>query len=301
MPVNLINNSFTAQQPLSSFWTHKAIASEAMVLTNTIDNESVQLENVRHHINAAIAHLANLLNLASSPWYGVWFEFTAESVLHPSGLEYTDLTGNGITSADIASRLHSVKRVNIIPESDADADAFTGNCQRLDIAQLTQLLTSQNSQYRHTIAWAHHGDQILLFTGKGIETPLHPERSSYKAFTTDGTHYVGWGHRKPILDAMVPVSVEQTMPYTDEYRGIIVQNYFGYIDLPDEYASLLIKMVQKNILEQLREQIPQQLEGEIVQGLQSISQNITNELQLEAAEREKRRYGAQQRSPGAMA
>lgn len=301
MPVNILNNSFVSQTPLSSFWTHKSIASEVMVLTNTIDNEKVQLENIRHHINSAIAYLANLLNLATSPWYGVWFEFTAESSLHPSGLEYCDLAGDGIITANIGNKLHAVKRVNIQPEADAASDAFVGNCARMDIAQLTQLITSQNLQYRHTIAWAHNGNEILLFTGKGIETPLHPERSTYAAFTTDKTHYVGWGYRKPLLDNMVPESIDEGVPFNDEYRGLLSQNYYGYIDLPDEYVSLLIKMVQKNVLEQLREQIPAQLEGEINQGLATITQNITNELQLEAAEREKQRYGNQQRPPGAMA
>lgn len=300
MSVHLLNNSFVNLQPLSSFWTHKAIVSEAMVLTNTIDNESIQVENVRYHLNAALSHLTNLLNLATTPWYGVWFQFTPEGTLHPSGLEYSVLTDTFL-GYNVAPLLHSIRRVNVQPESGAESNAWVGNCTKLDMAQLAQLATTQNQQWRHSIAWAHHGNEIIIFTGKGIVTTLHSERINNAGYTLLNTHFVGWGYRKPILDNLVPESVANGVWFNDEYRGTITQNYYDYIDLPDEYANLLIKIIQKNILEQLREQIPAQLEGEINQGLATITQNISAELQFEAAEREKRKYGAQQRGPGGVA
>ena len=71
MPVLSINNG-VAIQPLSRGWTHQQIVSEAMVLTNTIDNENIQLDNIRNHVNSGISYLAGLLNLAASPKYGFY-------------------------------------------------------------------------------------------------------------------------------------------------------------------------------------------------------------------------------------
>lgn len=299
--VDLLNNSFVNLQTLSSFWTHENIASEAMVLTNTIDNEAIQLDNIRHHVNANIAHLANLLNLAMSPWYGVWFEFSLENGLHRSGLEWCDLSGsNGLFGYNVYPLMHSIRRINVIAEQGAPADAWVGNCTKLDIAQLTELMSLKNIQYRQSICWTHNGSELLIFTGGQVLTPNHPERSTFKAMTLTDTHFVGWGYRKPRLDALVPESVVTGQTWTDPARGVLTQNYKSYIDLPDEHSLLLIKMTQKSILEQLREQIPQQLEAEVNAGLAMIGQNLQMDIDLEKKEREKRKYGDQQRSPGAM-
>jgi hypothetical protein len=272
-----------------------------MVLTNTIDNESIQLDNIRHHVNANIAHLANLLNLAMSPWYGVWFQFSIENQLHASGLEYCDLTGSsGLLGYNVYPLLHSIRRVNAIAENGAPTDAWVGNCTKLDISQLTELMSLKNIQYRQSICWTHNGSELLIFTGGQVETPNHSERAPYKAMTLTDTHFVAWGYRKPILDALVPEVITNGNIYNDPHRGLLTQNYKSYIDLPDEHALLLIKMTQKSILEQLREQVPQQLEAEVNQGLSMITQNLQLDLDLEKSEREKRKYGNQQRSPGAM-
>lgn len=300
MPVHLINNSFNGLSPLSSFWTHQTIASEAMVLTNTIDNENIQLDNIRHHINSNISYLTSLLNLATSPWYGIFFQCTLESTLHPSGLEFIALASGNLLSLDIASRLHSIKRLNVVPERNAPNDAFVGNCIKQDISQLTELMSQKNTQWRQSIAWSHHGNEILVFTGSGVVTSLFPARNTNRALTLEDTHFVAWGFRNPILDNLVPEGIPNFGSYNDPAKGLLIQNYYSYVDLPDQYAMLLIKMTQKNILEQLREQVPQALEAEINQGLAQITQNIVTDLQFEASEREKKRYGAQQRPPGAM-
>jgi hypothetical protein len=82
--------------PLSRSWTHEEMASEAMVLTNTIDNEKLQLANIRNHINIAITHIADLLNLSSYPAYNIFMKGTIEKEstlpkMHYTGLFYIDL------------------------------------------------------------------------------------------------------------------------------------------------------------------------------------------------------------------
>ena len=77
--------------PLSKGWTHEAVVSEALVLTNQLDNERVQLYNVRVHMNTAISNISDMLNLANMPWYNIWLQGDFENNLHATGLHYIDL------------------------------------------------------------------------------------------------------------------------------------------------------------------------------------------------------------------
>jgi len=67
MPIN----NMSLVTPLSMQWTYEQVVSEAMVLTNTMENVDIQLDNVRNHLNARLSYIANLLNSAERPWYGV--------------------------------------------------------------------------------------------------------------------------------------------------------------------------------------------------------------------------------------
>lgn len=417
-------------RPLSKYWTHEQIASEAMVLTNTIDNENIQLDNVRNHINAGISYLAGLLNLAASPWYGVYATFCFEPVLHNSGLEYLDLTDSVNNRAnDISNMLFSIDRINMKPFNNpnplAPSSTWNGNVIKEDIAQLTQLNTQQNIQWRHSVAWAHHGQDLLFYIGNNIQTANRPVpvQTDYTLFCNTGlgggqmfanfmftddwanptlyttavngnsvtltyigtlnpggfehgtglrtgiqmaidlgalidntgedkiyfngvfptlapaditfsgtlntltltfntsladgnytflatnklqewrygvrfsivtsvasyNNFVLWAYRLPLLDNLIA----PTSPATNN-------NYRAMVDLPDRYVDLLIKIVMQKILAQIREQIPMQLEQEINQGVATITGMLNQELQFEAAEREKRKYGAQQKAPGAV-
>lgn len=277
----------SAVTSLSSVWTHEAVASEAMVLTNTIDNENIQLFNIRNHINSNIAYLSNLLNLASSPWYGIWLEATLEDVLHPSGLEYVDLSiPVPIVGFVPASGIYEIKRLNFTAQSPPSNLDWVGNTTKLDIAQLTQLQSNQNIQWKFSIAWTHFGNELLLFVGNNIRTLNRTPLNT--AFDIRNQKLVIWAYRKPVFDNLLAV----TDP-NNNYSSITGNN--ALVDLPDEYIDLLIKMTQKKILEQIREQIPAQLEQEINVGIQSISQNLANEIQFEAQERMKSKYGPQHR------
>lgn len=275
--------------PLSNYWTHQAIASEAMVLTNTIDNENIQLDNIRNHIKANISHLAKLLNLASSPWYGIWMSGTLENTLHNTGLEWINLSigippVNGFVPA---TQVMDIKRINVGMSQGIPANTnWIGNCTKLDVSQLTQLQSYQNLQWRHSIAWAHHGSDLLFFVGSNIGTLNRPAGTDYNI--SQNQQFIAIAYRRPILDDLLPPSN-------------LGSQYYVNIDLPDEYADLLIKMTVKRILEQLKEQVPQVLDAEINQGLANINGLITAELQFEQSEREKRKYGAQQKGPGGVA
>lgn len=289
----------TVSTPLSNYWTHRQIVSEAMVLTNTIDNENIQLSNVRNHMNSGISYLANLLNIASMPHYGIWMNGTYETGLHPSGLEWvnlaTALPAGPNVGAVPARIVTEIRRINWIspaaPILAGQLYPWNGNLTKLDVGQLTQLNNTQNVQWQSSIAWTHHGNEVLLFIGRNISTvnrAVVPGVGA-QAYTVASTFnvFTAWAYRKPMLDNLVDPDLTPAN-----------QNYATPVDLPDEYVDLLIKIVQKKIMEQLREQVPAQLEQEINAGVQAISQQLIGELQFEQADREKRKYGNQQKTMG---
>lgn len=447
MPIGRVSGSSgVGIFPLSRGWTHEQVASEAMVLTNTIDNEAIQLDNVRNHINANISYLAELLNLAASPFYGIYATFCFEPQLHDSGVEYLDLTDSVNNNANnIANLIFDMKRINIYEVMTGTTPHWNGNVIKWDISQIMQQNAMQNVQSRHTVAWSHFGSEVLFFVGDNISSANRPARrrvdyvlqccnqagvqaiSAIEASvqTILNPAYVGqwatimdditsatWANNKMTIGFRRPVSTtpgegtfldihvaNQTTGWTTDNdidyiydlsetpvskrnftvtpmdnppaewpNAVILEfdwtsadndhyiyfwdtlnehfvgaikvnfletgnpepqhacgrfvlwamrtpildallrpddpslqnNYRGMVDLPDRYVDLLIKMTQKKILEQIREQVPQVLEQEINQGLANINQLIGSELQFEAAEREKRKYGSQQRPPGAM-
>lgn len=287
MPILKINGSSSGLEiePLSKNWTYQTVVDHAQILTNTIDNEFVQIDNVRRHMNAAMAYLANLLNLANQPWYGLYVVARLESSLHDSGCEYIDLTDSTNNNAlSVYSMLHSIKRIST-KSTGSDTD-FVGNCSRRDISQIMQLQSHQSSSWRQSICWTHHGKDILLFVGHDISTASQVrENAPYNVSNQD---FIIWGHRRPILDNLVaPIASVQ-----NSQEG----NYTHYIDFPDEYVELLLKLIQQKILVQMREQVPTQLETEINQGLLQIEQLRQLSVRAEEEEREKLRYGTQQRT-----
>ena len=277
---------------LSKGWTHEQVVSEVMALCAIGDNENIQLDNMRWHLNAGLSYISNLLNLAERPWYGMWLSGTYEDSLHVSDLEYVNLataianvTINGNANQTIVPSqwIHSIKRMNF---NSSNSNTWVGNATKWDISQLTQQSSYQNVQHRFTIAWTHHGPEVLIFHGNNIVSPNRAQTHDDYTVATGNPFYVLWGYRKPILDDMLVVGTSIT------YRALI--------DLPDEYIELLVKLIQQKVYTQRKERVPAQLEQEINQGVAQISQQISNEMQYESTERDKVRYGHPQTPPGAM-
>lgn len=292
MPLTQMSGNVTN---LSRYFTYQQICNEAMVLTNTLDNENIQLDNVRTHVNVNISYLAHLLNLANAPFYGIWMSGTLETSLHASGLEWINMQ-TALNGKAPSTMWAQIKRINVA--SNNVATDWIGNCTKKDISEMTELNGRRQIQYRQSICWTHNGADLLFLIGPQITTPNFTANPAVFNVTTQ--KFVVWGTRKPVLDNLVSDRVASGQQGADQTGALQTQNYFSTIDLPDEYAELLIKMTIIKILQQMHEQIPTQLEQEVNAGLAMINTQITSEMQFEAAEREKRKYGNPQKAPGAM-
>lgn len=284
MPITSISNV----TPLSRDWTHEDIFSHAMILTGQHDNEQIDLENVRRHINLSISHIAGLSNIANRPWYGTILSGTLEGTQHSSGLDYIDLSQpvGTIIPANYVSKIIRASfkaSANPIPATD-----WVGNLKKWDISKLTNQLNELNNEHRHTVAWEHFGGELLVFTGKTVSSTANPKTTI--DYNVSSQTIVLFAHRKPILDNMyAPNSTDAN------------NNYRSKIDLPDDLCALMVKMVQQYILSQVREQVPAQLTSEINQGLAAITQIVAADYQYESAERNKAAYGQPQLPAGGTA
>lgn len=289
MPITTISNI----TPLSKNFNHESVVSEAMILTNTIDNESVDIDNVRMHMNVSISYLVELLNAANKPFYGIWMKANLEDVLHPNGLPYIDLNANnGILYSDGTAAtgiipiqyIDKITAINI-PNQDTGTNLIvpSGNVPYKTTRQLLQMSNRQNVQHKFTVSHCPHGNEIYFFIGQNINNILLNQ--SENKYTLDDTNdIIIHANRKPILDDL-------RFSVTDA-----TGNYKNNIDLPDQYIDLLLKMIQKRILEQLRETIPQALEAQINQGLMNVAGSLQQEVQQERNDRIKTEYGPQQKS-----
>jgi len=219
-----------------------------MVLTNTRDQEELDTDNVRYHLNASLSFLAEQLNLAASPWYGVTVEATLEPVLHISGLESINL-------GTVGSQLFSINRVTVARAFPPIVNAWVGNCVRKDIAEIANVQSYNNRTYRQSIMWAQNGNEILLFVGSEISTIAVPVTSEYDI---SSSKFAIWANRNPQLDDLLPRNSSLT--------------YRVGVDLPDKYMELLIKLVEKRVIEQLGQEMPQTLQQEIDLGLQKLNE-----------------------------
>jgi len=276
--------SMSAITPLSRYWTHEAICSEAMVITDTLDNENVQLSNVRAHMNVGISYIAELMNLAAMPVFHIWMQGSFEPQIHATGLEYIDLTRIDNTlvppiSIPPIQIIDDISRINLKPSTTTPPNTdFCSNVTKWDISELTNQQWGLNVQQRQTIAWAQIGSDLIFYVGNDI-TSLNLARSG-SAYDITSQPIVIVGRRQPLLDDLLAENVSLT--------------YRTNVDLPDKYIKLLIQMVQKMILEQLNMKPAAQLEQEINQGIAMISQNLASETNFEKDAREKKKYGHQQ-------
>jgi hypothetical protein len=314
-PVAANGATQTGIVPLGS-WTVQQVVSEAMILTGTLDNEeSVFVENVRNHYNMNLSHLADLLNLASSPFYGTYLTGLFETILHPfSGVHWINLGNDydaninvtpatavrdahpGVTAVNtnVVNKLHSIKGIAINFRGVAPGDGaytsqtfaalntaqnYTGNIVKWDLSKVLQQSNNLNIQHGQTIAYCHHGEELLFFVGQQIATPLRgavvPASPAYTivaptAATANAGHFFTiWAFRQPMLDNLIPISTTATT------------GYFQQVDLPDRYIKLLVDMIAKNIYQQKKEAVPQNIEQSIQTGLAQISQNLEQAARLE--------------------
>ena len=273
--------------PLSRNWTHEQIASEVMVVTHTTDNEDIQLYNIRNHINLSLSDLANQLNLSISPWYRISLIAMLEAAVHNSGLDWIDLD-TAVNNVIPSQLLLDVKRLSTV-SSGAITD-WVNNCTKQDISEITALRSNQNVQWRYSVTWSHTGRELIIFVGNGILSRANMAVTPWQFYNITSQNFIIWGTRKPLVDNLLA-------------PGAPNSNYRSNVDLPDQYVNLLVKMTQKKVLEQRRESgnpVDAQLYQEVTQNVQLLQQQLMSEIQFEAAEREKRKYGVAQRPPGAV-
>lgn len=290
--------------PLSKAWTHQTLVSQAMALTNTIDNEIVQTSQVRAHANIAISHIAELLSTANYPFYGIdgigTFETqdsidsyattdpvagsltsTGTLINHNSGLLQINLrTFNAanptapIPSVASWSNVYfdNITKISALPTIAQDSLIWSGNLTKLDLSQMLELISYRNDGWRNSGAWCWHGDNILVFFGQNIASAIVGSSATANYNTGCGQITI-MGFRQPILDDLLPPVNSST--------------WTTMVDLPDKYMKLALQMTQKMILEQLNQQIPAQLEANIAQTLQQIQGTLQSDFQLEQLKEKK--------------
>lgn len=265
MPVT----SMPVTSTLSVIWTHQRLVSELRVITNELDNERVQDANIRNHVNVCLSNIAELLNLAKDPFYGVTWNATPDGntpmpninlntkvSLLVNGSGWTTLNPSVSTFAPYAL-LWEVNRLGF-----TNAAGKLANAQRLSLEEIMHLNTGDNMQYQEAVAWHLHGGYLYLYVGGNITAP-----SAYYIF----------GFRNPILDDLQPPASSTTWTQA--------------IDLPDRYARLLLLMGQKMVLEQVNKQVDPSIDAAINQTTQQITSSIVAETQYAEAMRQKKEYG----------
>lgn len=257
MPITVPNIN-----PLSTGWTHQDLVSESMLMTNTVDDERVHTNHVRKHLNVAIATIADLLNVAELPYYGIAGTATFETTKDVSGLLRIALPTSNV-------RYDSVVRVM----ATGQFPVWSGNLTKLDIGELFELITFKNDGWRNSGAWSWHGNDLLVFFGSNVNTLItKPAGFATPLYTSVGTVAV-YGYRQPVLD-----NLQAPM----QANGSVNTNsgFYSNIDLPDKHIKLCLQLVQKMIIEQIKQEVPAQLDAEINQAIQAINTNIANKLEL---------------------
>lgn len=271
------------ESTLSVVWTHERLVSEIRVATNELDNERIQDSNIRNHINVCISNIAELLNLAKNPLYGISWEATPDYNgvgLPPAGrppIPYIDLSipvaleVNGqpwtTTLPNTAvfspySLLWEINRVGFVNQGSI----ILNNCQKLSQEEIMHLSTRTNLQATQHISWNQHGNMLYLWIGQEVTPP-----SQFWIF----------GYRNPILDDLKDYATSVT--------------WRKPVDLSDRYVRLLLLMAQKMVLEQVNKQIDPALEQNIQSMTSQITSQIVQETQFAEMQRTKQEYGLKTR------
>jgi hypothetical protein len=307
--------------PLSKHWTHQDLVSQAMLITDTTDNNKIHFNHVRAHVNIAISNVAELISKAKLPYYGIDGVGTFESdltvgasgrlqegldvpqgtnlVLHHTGLAqiktklYHPMIPAGGYWNTILAQVADVYLDDIIEisclakatvPSASSMPAFiywSGKLTKLSLPDILQLVSMKNESWRNSAAWCWHGDTILFFFGQNISSNL--------------------------VGSYPPLAIPPSTIAADYNGSCGTINIFGYrqpkldnllainkglasswaqkIDLPDKYMKLVLQMTQVMIMEQLNQIIPAQLEASIAQAIQQIQANLQSNLQMNILEK----------------
>lgn len=272
---------------LGRTWTHRDAVSEAMVLTNTVDNERIQTSNVRAHLNIAISTIVEQLNLNADPFYGIIYNCTIEPQYHLSGVHYIDLSIAVPTTTYVPiQNITEIKRVNSQDKQGTYTNPFIGNFSKKDMSEIVHLENNLNVQHRDSVYWVHYGKDILLYVGSNINTTL--VNNATLPYNLPENQITIFAIRQPILDDLRPIAPNPATPLP-----IHSATFDTVIDLPDRYVKLAIALTQKFILEQLEKTVPQNIEQVIAQSFAKANQDVQNELVIEKARRQKEEYGEQ--------
>lgn len=288
-------------RPLSSFHTVKALVSQIRVLIGRLDNKEIQDYNIRQHLNFATSHVAELLRLAKHPQYGVIWKIAIEgdntnqidtAVPHFNGMFWCDLSTLVVpTAATIASGdkefqqpNHNNSNINagIIPanaladitkitgsksaEQSALTNVLLGHFKQVSIEEITTMYENNNDQYRFSICWAIHGSAIFIYYGEGVR-----DSTAEKPYVAPRTISL-WAYRKPILDNL-----------KGEHE--VNSSWSQLVDIPDNFIELVLLKAQKKCHEQLNENVPPDLDTQIAQQTQAITQNLMSEIEFEKLRR----------------
>lgn len=300
MPVTTV----TPIVPCSQQWTNAEVASTVRALISELDNERIENAVIRRFINVAVSQVAELLMVASDPAYGVAWDATLEAGTI-GGLSYinlssavnqnapgantgqrryttpVDVTANYFIPSNVLSKVFRVTGTATVAQA-AVPSVWVGNLAARDLAELTTLLANENTSYRQSMCWAHHGHNIYIYRGSEIDSvgttnPLVSPKQ-YNAPLS----YTIWGYRTPMLDNLLG----------EKATG---STWNSLIDVPDKHMRLVILLAQKQCLESMSKQLDQPAAAELLNLTQTIKDGAVQEIQFEKAKRERQNIGVTSR------
>jgi hypothetical protein len=288
MPIELVNGQATLAaaellMPLSRDVTHQDIMSEAMVLTNTTDNEeNVSTTNIRNHINFCLTHLAELLTLAALPSYMMHLVGKLEVAANLTyKTDWINLVDDTVVGGDVSKLIRSVDRVAITGNvSNGD---LLGSLGFWDISAIVENRNTLNKQYYQYLRHYWSGREIIIFTGHDISSPANGAAEN-ELYDITSAEFAITARRRPLKAD------------TRTQAGLTT-----LVDLPEEYHKLLIDMVTLYILKQKPTQDIQDrnlVQASVNEGLSMLTQQIAMTTQMEASSREKDRMGQSQKPVG---
>jgi len=192
---------------------------------------------------------------------------------------------------------------------------FRGNLIRKDFSELGNLASRYNQSSRYSIFWSRSGHSIHIYIGQGIlvelnSGPLANTFFDYYAnanILPNNTHkYIlrdlGGNTSNVMQDTFGAFVIRcQRKPFLDNVANApnaVGSTYGQPIDVPDEFAPLVVAMAHKSLLEYQRETVPQALAQEIAQTMNAIKGDEQLARDIERQEREKEQYGSPQKDPG---
>lgn len=265
--------------PLSSVWTYEMLMSQVMSITGVRDSENVQTMEIRAYINQALTHIAEVMKVSGSPWYGAVWSAVTETPSFLGEVEYIDLSND-------FRAMNNLERLIIHASMDIDdpPNRWRGAAARVDIKEIFALHSGRNRGYRQSICWAQHGSKIYLFIGDDIKKLT--EDGTFNYHLSEWYMYL-WGYRRPMLDSL-------------KARNDPQQNFTDYIDLPDKYINSLILLTEKLVMKQLGELHPNQYVNEVEKVIAELKQTMSEEEQFEQREEEKKKVNIPPDSEGAF-